>query len=178
LDRVKGIPDGIHIYWEDGLRLDNRNDAIRIRIGGSIIAGGGNIDPGEDLEEAFPDLESSNIDFRKLDLDMRGALFNALEFRLDIDFANVRDVKDIWIRFTNIPLLDHMKFGHLKEPISLEKLTSIKNTFFMEQALPTKAFTPGRNLGVRYNGDFKKKRITFALGGFWGTGSLSDLGEA
>ena len=55
-----------------------------------------------------------------------------------------------------------MKFGHLKEPISLEELTSIKNITFMEQALPTKALTPGRNLGIRYNGDFKDFSILSA----------------
>ena len=48
----------------------------------------------------------------------------------------------------------------------------------MEQSLPTKALTPGRNLGIRYNDDFQEKRMTLSTGVFWETGSFSKVGEA
>jgi phosphate-selective porin OprO/OprP len=162
-------PTGFHVYWKKGLHIDGRYEKIKFKIGGNVFVDGGNIDADNQIETAFPDLEGSDIDFRKL---------SVTESKLEIDFANVRDIKDIWIRFKTIPILDHIKFGHMKEPISLEEQTGIKSITFMEHALPTKALTPGRNLGIRYDNDFLEKRMTLAMGGFWSTGSFGDSGEA
>jgi phosphate-selective porin OprO/OprP len=169
---------GFHVHWKDGLHLYSKRENVKIKIGGSVIADGGHIDPDDELKRGFPDLEGGDANFRKLSVDMKGTLFKALEFRFDIDFANVRDIKDIWFRFQNIRFVDHIKFGHLKEPISLEALTSIKNSTFMEPSLPTRALTPGRNLGIRYGDDLLEKRMTLSTGAFWGTGSFSSVGEA
>ena len=158
---------GFHIYLKDGLHIDGRYEKIKFKIGGSIMVDAGTITSDNELDRAFPGLEDSDIDFRKFNIDMIGIFFDAIEFRLDIDFANVRDIKDNWIRFKNLPILNHMRFGHMKEPSSLEELTSIQNLTFMEQSLPTQALTPGRNLGVRYNNAFLENRMTLALGGFW-----------
>ena len=175
--RAKGIwvpLTGLRIYREDGLHIDGRYEKIKFKIGGSIMVDAGAIDADNELDRAFPGLEDSDIDFRKFNIDMRGIFFDAIEFRLDIDFANVRDIKDNWIRFKNIPILNRMRFGHLKEPSSLEELTSIQNLTFMEQSLPTQALTPGRNLGVRYNNNVLGNRMTLALGGFWETSSFDN----
>lgn len=168
---------GLHSYWEDGLHIDGRYERIKFKIGGSIMTDVGAINADNELQRAFPGLEDSYVDFRKLNLDIEGFFFDAIEFRFDIDFAGIRDIKDNWIRFKNLPILNRMRFGHLKEPSSLDELTSIQNLTFMEQSLPTQALTPGRNLGFRYNNDFLKNRMSLALGGFWATSSFSEFGE-
>ncbi|MFQ5486519.1 MAG: porin, partial [Desulfobacterales bacterium] len=167
---------GLHSYWEDGLHIDGRYERIKFKIGGSIMTDVGAINADNELQRAFPGLEDSYVDFRKLNLDIEGFFFDAIEFRFDIDFAGIRDIKDNWIRFKNLPILNRMRFGHLKEPSSLDELTSIQNLTFMEQSLPTQALTPGRNLGFRYNNDFLKNRMSLALGGFWATSSFSEFG--
>lgn len=175
--RKKGVRvplTGLRIYREGGLHIDGRYEKIKFKIGGSIMVDAGAIDADNELDRAFPSLEDNDIDFRRFNLDIRGIFFDAIEFRLDIDFANVRDIKDNWIRFKNIPILNRVRFGHLKEPSSLEELTSIQNLTFMEQSLPTQALTPGRNLGARYNNDFLENRMTLALGGFWETSSFDN----
>ncbi len=175
--KAKGISvplTGLRIYREGGLHIDGRYEKIKFKIGGSVIVDAGTIDADNELDRAFPGLEDNDIDFRRFNLDIRGIFFNAIEFRLDIDFADVRDIKDNWIRFKNLPILNHMRFGHLKEPSSLEELTSIQNLTFMEQSLSTQALTAGRNLGVRYNNDFLGNRMTLALGGFWETSSFDN----
>ena len=106
------------------------------------------------------------------------AAYDALEFKLEIDFANVREIKDNWLRFPRIPLLRHFRFGHLKEPFSLEMRTSITSTTFMERALPNEAFVPSRNLGIRFNKPVLDEKMTLAAGAFLNTGSFSDVGEA
>jgi phosphate-selective porin OprO/OprP len=65
----------------------------------------------------------------------------------------------------------------VKEPFSLEELTSSKHITFMERSLPTLAFTPGRNIGIMADNAVLDSRMTWAAGAFWSTGSLSDVGE-
>ncbi len=198
---------GFHVYWKDGLHLESRKKNFTMKIGGMILGDGGYIGADNDLKIAFPDQEGGEADFRRLSLvvsgtirplsaikdrketteDQRGpvrdtitayAPYDAVEFKVDIDFAQVRDIKDNWIRFPNVPFLGHFTFGHWKEPFSLEELTPIANITFMERALPTDAFALGRNLGIRYDGATSNQRITWGLGGFLNTGSFSDVGEA
>ena len=45
----------------------------------------------------------------------------------------------------------------------------------MERALPTDAFTPGRNIGIKFNNTALDERISYAGGFFWNTGSINDI---
>jgi len=65
----------------------------------------------------------------------------------------------------------------MKEPFSLEELTSGTNLTFMERSLPTVAFAAGRNLGILFQDAVLGNRMTWAAGGFWNTGSQR-VGEA
>lgn len=109
---------------------------------------------------------------------MDGTLYDWAEFRLSIEFANLRDIKDEWIRFKKIPFIRHFKMGYFKEPLSLENLTSLKSITFMETALPASAFGPGRNFGVSRQTAALNQRMTWALGTFLNTDSFSDVGNS
>jgi phosphate-selective porin OprO/OprP len=198
---------GFHLYWEDGLHVESRKKNVAVKIGGKILGDGGTIDADQDLKTAFPDLDGSEADFRRLSVSVSGtikalsavgegakaiekpgrpitgavasyAAYDAIEFKSEIDFANVRDVKDNWLRFTGIPFLRPFRFGHLKEPFSLESLVAISDITFMERALPTDAFRLGRNMGIRYDQTLLNERIALGAGWFLNTGSLGDVGEA
>ena len=54
-----------------------------------IIVDGGDIDADDELQNAFPDLDGSNIIFRKLSISTYGNFYDALDFKIGIDFANV-----------------------------------------------------------------------------------------
>jgi len=98
---------------------------------------------------------------------------------MDIDFANVKEIKDNWIALRQkIPILGYVKAGHMKEPFSLEELTSGTNITFLERSLPTLAFAPGRNIGLMFNNTSFQDRMTWAVGGFLNTGSFSNVGDA
>lgn len=170
---------GTHYYWDEGLHIVSRRENFRLKIGGKIILDGGYIEADKELERALPDLEGYGGDFRTLSVDFLGTIrvlsavkdrietiekpaarvidgvmsyapYDALDFRLEIDFANLREIKDIWLRFPRIPFLGYLIFGHMNEPFSLERQTSITNTTFMEWALPNEAFAPGRNIGIMF----------------------------
>ena len=167
-----------HVDWKDGIQLTGPYRKVVLRLGGRAMVDAGVVDADETLDRAFPDLDGGNTNFRRLSIDLRGTLFDALEFYADIDFAHVRDIQDNWIRLKNIPVLDHIKIGHQREPIGLEEQTSINNITFMEKAMPVEALTTGRNIGIRFDEDLLKKRMTLSLGGFLATASYKDFGEA
>ena len=56
---------------------------------------------------------------------MFGMLYDWMEFKFSVDFANVRDVKDQWIRFTKIPYIGQITLGHMKESFRVEMWESI-----------------------------------------------------
>ncbi len=206
----KGITEkytGVHVYWKDGLHLDGRRKNFTIRIGGRVLADGGNIDANDELQAAFPGLDGYEADFRSLRISASGTIralsaikkegetsegvlptirgrvtsyapYDVLEFKFQIEFANVQEIKDNWVRFPRIPFLRHLRFGHLREPFSLEDLTPLTNTTFMERALPNQAFAIGRNMGIRYDKAILDERMTVGAGWFLNTGSFEDVGEA
>ena len=175
---VRGPIGDWHYYWKDGyFSIDSREKNIKFRINGQIIVDGGDIDADDELQNAFPDLDGSDILFRKLSVSTYGNFYDTVDFMIGIDFANVRDIQDIWIRYLKNPFLKKVKIGNQKEPFSLEYLTSISRVTFMERALPDAAFSSGRNIGIRYDSLNPDSRINWGTGIFLNTGSFSTVGE-
>jgi len=168
---------GYHIFWQQGLNVISPKQNLSVKIGGKIIVDGGYIDADDELDRAFPDLTGSYLAFRELSVDVLGTIYKNIDVKFEIDFANVRDIKDNWIRFSQIPYLQNVRFGNMKEPFSLEEQTSISAITFMERALPVDAFSPGRNIGIRYDHPESDSPINWAAGIFLNTGSFGTLGE-
>jgi phosphate-selective porin OprO/OprP len=177
----KGIRDPLvdwHYYWKEGLRIDSPEKNFTMKINLSIFLDGGYISADEELETAFPDLEGPALGLERLRVSGFGTVYDWATFKLDIDFANIRDIKDNWIRFTKVPFIGHFTVGHMKEPFSLEGWASTKAATFMTRALPTEAFWTSRNIGIRRHTEGMDGRLTWAVGAFLNTGSFSNLGEA
>jgi phosphate-selective porin OprO/OprP len=168
---------GRHIYWEKGINLTSPGDKVHLTIGGKINYDFGTIDSDDELQAAFPDFEGLYSDFRRLRVSFLGDWTNVLEFKLEIDIADLGDIKDNWVRFLHGRYLPYFTFGHFKEPFSLDALTGGNYTTFMEWSLPTRAFAPFRNIGAAASGTMKEKRMTWAAGFFFNTGSFSDVGS-
>lgn len=176
---IRGPVTGWHLYWEDGyLTFEDRRENILFMINGQILADAGYIQADEVLDEAFPELAGSHVLFRKLNISTYGNLYDTVDFKIGFDFANAREIQDIWIRYLKHPYIRNIKIGHQKEPFSMEYLTSVTRITFMERALPDHAFNGGRNIGIRYDSQNGRKRLNFGLGLFLNTGSFSDIGEA
>jgi phosphate-selective porin OprO/OprP len=122
-------------------------------------------------------MDESDIGFRRFRLQLNGTFYDALEYRFYFDFANVRSVKDIWVRYLKNDVLKRFRWGYMKEPFSLEWNTSSQFLPFMERALPVDLLAPARDFGVLYDDTSSDKRFSWHLGAFLVTGSLGDVGE-
>jgi phosphate-selective porin OprO and OprP len=177
-EEVRGPVKDWQPYWKDGLRMDSPENNLRVKINLSVMVDGGYIEADDALQGAFPNLDGPNAGFRQLRISTLGTLYDWAQFKLDIDFDNVSDIKDEWIRFTKIPYIGHITLGHMKESFSLEELTSRKAITFLERSLPTVAFTPGRNLGISSHTAVLNQRMTWAVGAFFNMDSFDDVGNS
>jgi len=171
-------PIGFHYYFKDGFRTESPDGRFKIKIGGEARLDGGYMGANEILKSAFTDLPGWKGNFRELKVRLSGSLYENWKFQFDMDFANVRQIKDIWISYGKIPFLGEAKAGHTKVPFSLEGFMSNSNRTFMEVALPVEAFFPGRNIGILFQNAVLNERMTWAAGYFLLTGSFSDVADA
>ena len=169
---------GFHIYWKDRLQLESPEKALKIQIGGIVQVDSGYIGADSVLEESFPGLRGYNTDFRRLRLTTFTTLYETVDIKFDIDFAPQQEIKDFWIGMSNLPVVGDVRAGHMKEPFSLEELTSNTNLTFMERSLPILAMSPGRDVGALCQNTAMKNRMTWSLGAFAVTGSFANIGNA
>ncbi|MBC8417609.1 MAG: hypothetical protein H8E10_03340 [Desulfobacterales bacterium] len=169
---------GIHIYWKDRLRLVSREKAVKIQIGGIVMLDTGYTGSDSELERGFPGLRGYNTDFRRLRLNTFTTLYDTVDIKFEIDFARIREIKDIWVGLRSLPVVGDLRVGHMKEPFSLEELASSTNLTFMERALSTLVFAPSRDVGIMCQNTALEERMTWSAGAFMLTGSFSDVGNA
>jgi phosphate-selective porin OprO/OprP len=179
LNAKEGIttPGGWHDYWLDGLRIDSPEGNFTLKINLTTFVDAGDIKPDDALQAAFPDFEGTKANLRRLRPTALMTIYDWAKAKFQIEFAEVRDIKDIWFQFTKVPLIDHITLGHMKEPLSLEEWTSGMSTTFMERALPVVAFTNGRNIGFRRHAPVLDERMTWAVGAFLNTFSFDSIAE-
>ncbi len=173
-------PDSIgnYIYRDEGIEVTGPESLVDFDIGARINYDLGYIDDDAELQAAFPDFEGAHDNLRRLSVSFLGQAFDIIEIKFEIDFAHTEDIKDDWIRITLDPVLPHITIGHIKEPFSLDMLSSGNYTTFMEVSLPTRALTPFRNIGFTANGTWLEERMTWAGGSFLNTGSFANEGDA
>lgn len=123
------------------LRVESADGRFAFQVGGRVFSDLALID--DDVTDV-----GDGAEFRAARLYITGKLYGDWAFKNQIDFAgNGVSLKDVYISYTGLqPVV--VTLGNVKEPFSLEELTSSRFNSFMERALPN-AFSPGRNLGVK-----------------------------
>jgi phosphate-selective porin OprO/OprP len=150
--------------WSNGFKVESADKQFKLGFGGRVqadytFASGDAELPG--LEDGF--------EFRRARLFTSGTVYEKVEFKIEYDFASGEPTaKDVYIGLVNE--WGKLRFGHFKEPFSLEELTSSKYITFLERSLPVEAFAPSRNVGVGVGGSSGK---TFN----WGAGAYYDADD-
>jgi phosphate-selective porin OprO/OprP len=165
------------VYWKEGIGLDSKDKNFKLKIGGRIQTDWATIDPDSELEDDFPELKGTGVEFRRARLYTSGTVYGSVDFKVQYDFAGGdADFKDVYLGLKGVPSVGHIKVGHMKEPFSLEELTSSKYITFMERALPN-AFAPSRNTGFMLHNPALDERMTWAVGYFYNTDDYGDTFE-
>jgi phosphate-selective porin OprO/OprP len=154
---------GWHTNWKDGINWKSDDGQHSIRLGGRILGDFAAVSEDTNLKNAIGG-EGTGVEFRAARIFIQGTAYKRLAWKAQYDFAS-GSVKDLWIALKKVPHLGTVKFGHFKEPFSLQQLTSLRFITFMERALPA-AFDPSRNTGIQFNNSLFDKRATWAIGAF------------
>ena len=154
-------------YWKDGLRFKSKNSSFKGRIRGRFHNDWiGFLSSGEQIEAAIGEQLEDGTEFRRARIGIEGTLYKRLEFEATYDFSDGEtEFKDTYIGFISLPVVGNLRIGYMKEPFSLENLTSSNYTTFMERSLAD-AFTPGRNTGLMLHNTICDQRASWAVGVF------------
>lgn len=166
------------VYSKNGLRVDNDSLGVRLKLNARVFGDVGDVALNAPLRDAFPPDEGPHAAVTQARLTLQGWVFDKGMFKLQLEFADRFQIKDSWFRFNRLPYIGFVTLGNMKEPFSLDELGSSAAQTFMVNALPVLAFAPGRNIGVKANNTLLDGRATWALGGFWNTGSYSSFAGA
>ncbi len=155
------------IKWDNGFKLESQDKQFSLKFGGRIMIDHAYFFQDDQLDTNFGPLPSkSGTEFRRARIFMSGNVYNNVEFKLQLDFAG-GDVafKDMYIGLTEVPAVGSIRIGHVKEPFSLDVLTSSKYITFMERAF-NQDFSQDRNNGIIIFNDFLNNRLSAQAGAF------------
>ncbi len=171
--------DTFKVHWKNGLRFDSKN--VKMKIGGRVFIDHWFVDD-DDLVaaaaaagagEVDDDDYESGVEWRRLRLYNAGKLFNHVEWKLQLDFANPDEpeIRDAYIGLVNISDclgcgFPNIRIGHSFVPFGLETITSSKYITFMERADAGSTFSPGRRYQVMLHDSFIGGQLNYAFSYF------------
>jgi phosphate-selective porin OprO/OprP len=176
-------PSEVDVRWKEGLHLGyHYKDIFSLELGGLLSVDGGYIDANQVLENAYPTLQEWTGVLRYARFNLVATFYKTIEAKIEYDFANQDQVNihpqflDLWIASKKkIPVFGYITVGNMKEPFSLEELTSSATITFMERSLPTNIFSPSYNWGSKLNNTALHERINWAAGIYWNTQNLNNV---
>jgi len=163
-------------------------DKMSMQVTGRIFADSVFFGQGAPSIATLGDAQDTTF-FRQARIALEGKGFDVVGYKIEMDFVGRTDIttssalagadahthtvggvgqtafKDVYLNVTDLPWLGKVQVGHYKEPFSLEQLTSLKYTTFMERSLAD-IFTPARNVGVCAFLVAENEMATLAFGGF------------
>ncbi|MGD8328667.1 MAG: porin [Acidobacteriota bacterium] len=162
-------PSGFKVFWRDGLRMETNDGQFQLRFGGRIQYDWTVWGDDSEVADAVAGEILNGTEFRRARIFVQGYVYEKFEYKLQIDFAGGEAaIKDLYFGIRN-PVYG-FRMGHMKEPFSLEELTSSKYITFIERGLPA-VFDSERNSGFMLHGNI--------IGGNWnyGVGFFRDTGD-
>jgi phosphate-selective porin OprO and OprP len=163
-EAVAEIPPPTRIQWKGAPELTSPDGLYSAKIRGRVLADGWTTSSETDGVD-YP----SGTTLRGARLGVEGQLGSAFLYKFEGDYAgNVVSVKDAYVRYVGRPGLA-ITVGNQKPPFSLEHITGLPRTTFMERALPN-VFAIPESLGAAVTtfGD----RWSLSLGAFGETPSV------
>ncbi len=150
------------VQWKDGLRFESPESDVSIKLGGRILNDWAWFPERSDASVSTSDA----TEFRRARIYLAGKLGGGLIFKSQIDFSSGEVAfKDMYMGIEDLPVVGELRVGQMKEPFSLEELTSSNYITFMERS-PAAAFDAERNTGIMVQNSWSKERVLASAGIF------------
>lgn len=157
------------IYFESG------NGQFTMHVGGYAQFDFGGATINDNLRTALGSKAGSlagyGAEARRVKPTIEGTLYGDFDYKVQIDFGGgSTTLQDVWMTYYGLPCFANIRVGHMKEPFSLEELTSDEWLEFTERSVANAFVTANqysdRNTGIMlFNTEFDQ-RMTWAAGGF------------
>lgn len=113
-----------------------------------------NIDTVGDLQDG--------VDFRRSRLGVSGNLLEGVSYMMEYDFAASQALfTDVWVTFSDVPLLGNIRLGRWRQPFGMSELTSVRSIPFMERPL-MQPLAPFRQTGLGFYDVNAAENLTWA----------------
>lgn len=163
-------PGSVAVAWSDGFRLSTADGRFELGIGGRLHFDSNYLSDSEPFDGRLGTVESG-FEVRRARIHLRGHVYDRVEYMLELDFAGGEvGARDMYVGVRDLPVT--ARFGHMKEPFSLEELTSSRFITFMERSIAN-MFAPSRNTGISVGSDFADGKGTWEAGVFRDTDGFS-----
>lgn len=145
-----------------------------LKVGGYIQ---GNFETGDAPDARWNGIEDRAL-LRRARLAVTGNFQENFDFKLEGEFgagalseqtgyrAQIADAFLNWNKYE----FANVKFGQFKTPFGYEQLVADTRVVTIERSLPNDRLTDSRQIGLGVSGDFFKKRLSYSVGAFNGSG--------
>jgi phosphate-selective porin OprO/OprP len=158
---------GVHVGLDHGRPFLQAADGhVRFELGGRLQV---DFDRAEDGARTLTGAQlGSQFLVRRARLEVQGHFFHWIDLKIEADFTDAQPLRDVYLDVQFSPELG-LRGGQFKVPFSLEELTSNLHIDFVECSL-VNALAPAYDRGVMGYGSVAQGIVSYALGGFNGTG--------
>jgi len=153
--------------------IENPSAGFRLALQGYVQADFRSFPEWPSVDEDGGSLHADEFEWRRLRIGLEGR-WKRLTFEFDADpaFEEGDQLKDAWLSLRLAKELQ-VRGGHMKLPVSPERLTSPSKTDFVERAAVVEAIAPPRDWGVVLHGEIAGF-LEYQAGVFEGDGSARD----
>lgn len=161
--------------WKDGLTFAQKDDATTLNVDLFMQTDFTWATQDDDLEDSSIGHLEDGARFRRMRFGLSGSMHRRYEWKIAFDFAQGdADLSDAYVGITGISdFLYGIRVGNVKEPTTIEFMSSAKFTTFVERGLPF-ALVPGRNVGLLFYGNAFDQRMSWQAGVFRDTDAFAD----
>ncbi len=149
--------------WDYGLWFESANGDFRANIGGRVEQDWVWFDTEPDLAAAIGHMDDG-VFFRRARIHGAGRMYGVIDLFAEFEAAPVDNLvfQDMWAQLREIPLIGHLRVGHVKVPLGLENYTSAKYITFFERSAVHDAFQQEYDPGMVAWNYGPEKNVTWA----------------
>lgn len=145
-----------------------------LKVGGYLQA---NYEAGQVPDARFAGIEDRFL-IRRARVNVSGSFKEDFDFKVEGDFganslseqtAYRAQISDAYVNWNKYEFAN-VKAGQFKTPFGYEQLMADTKTLTVERSLPNDRLTDSRQIGLGVTGDFLKKRLSYNVGVFNGSG--------